>query len=155
MHKVRAPPVATLFCTYTHIPFDFIASFLWAPPVATQFSVVRAPQVASHRFSGRRLWRLSFLSCHRIHTYLAHNDLIRKTLDLPGSFWLEPENTSVHTYISGANALVHCSLITWPLRSLGTLPTARLCWSWSARPCPTRTRAAQSDLLTRHGIIDW
>ena len=47
-------------------------------------------------FSGRRLWRLSFLSCHRIHTYLAHNDLIRKTLDLPGSFWLEPENTSVH-----------------------------------------------------------
>jgi len=86
------------FCVHTHIhiPFDFIASFLWAPPVATQFSVVWAPPVASHRFSGRRLWRLSFLSCHRIHTYLAHNDLIRKTLDLPGSFWLEPENTSVH-----------------------------------------------------------
>ena len=33
IHKVRAPPVATLLCAYTHIPFDFIASFLWAPPV--------------------------------------------------------------------------------------------------------------------------
>ena len=47
MHKVRAPPVATLFCTYTHIPFDFIASFVWAPPVVTQFSVVWAPRVAT------------------------------------------------------------------------------------------------------------
>ena len=29
------------------VPFDFIASFLWAPPVATQFSVVWAPPVAT------------------------------------------------------------------------------------------------------------
>ena len=29
------------------VPLDFIASFLWAPPVATQFSVVRAPPVAT------------------------------------------------------------------------------------------------------------
>ena len=28
-------------------PVHFIASFLWAPPVATQFSVVRAPPVAT------------------------------------------------------------------------------------------------------------
>ncbi len=34
-------------CTYTHIPFDFIALLLWSPPVATQFSVVRAPPVAT------------------------------------------------------------------------------------------------------------
>ena len=27
--------------------FAFTASFLWAPPVATQFSVVRAPPVAT------------------------------------------------------------------------------------------------------------
>ena len=54
----------------------FVSSFLWAPPVATQFSVlsknihkVRAPPVAtllfhlisSPHFSGHRLWRLSFL----------------------------------------------------------------------------------------------
>ena len=32
----RAPPVATLL----HISVDFIASFLWPPPVATQFSVL-------------------------------------------------------------------------------------------------------------------
>ena len=31
------------------VPFDFIASFLLAPPVATQFSVVRAPPVATLR----------------------------------------------------------------------------------------------------------
>ena len=37
------------------VPFDFIASFLWAPPVATQFSVVRAPPVATLG-----------ISCHRI-----------------------------------------------------------------------------------------
>ena len=58
------------------VPLDFIASFLWAPPVATQFSVlsqtfvkVQAPPVAtllfhlisSHHFSGHRLWRHSFL----------------------------------------------------------------------------------------------
>ena len=51
-------------------PVNFIASFLCAPLVATQFSVVRAPPVAtlvsffisSHHFSGHRLWRLSFLS---------------------------------------------------------------------------------------------
>ena len=35
------------FHTYTHISFDFIASYL----------------------SGHRLWRLSFLFCHRICTY--------------------------------------------------------------------------------------
>ena len=29
------------------ISFDFIASFLWALPVATQFSLVRAPPVAT------------------------------------------------------------------------------------------------------------
>ena len=34
--------------------------------------------------------------------------LIGKTLDLPGLLWLEPENTGVR----GANALLHCSLIT-------------------------------------------
>ena len=58
------------------LPVHFITSFLWAPPVATQFSVlsqtfvkVRAPPVAtllfhlisSHRFSGHHLWRHSFL----------------------------------------------------------------------------------------------
>ncbi len=37
------------------VPFDFIASFLWAPPVATQFSVVWAPPVAT-----------LVISCHRI-----------------------------------------------------------------------------------------
>ena len=37
------------------VPFDFIASFLWAPPVETQFSVVRAPPVAT-----------LVISCHRI-----------------------------------------------------------------------------------------
>ena len=42
------------------------------------------------------------------YAYLGHNDLIGKTLDLPGSFWLEPENTN----LGGANALLHCSLIT-------------------------------------------
>ena len=86
--------MATLLCTYTHIPFDFIASFLWAPPVATQFSVVWAPPVATlvisfsliasflwappvatlfahisfdfiaSFLSGHRLWRLIFLFCH-------------------------------------------------------------------------------------------
>ena len=35
-------PVATLL-----FKFDFIASFLWAPPVATQFSVVWAPPVTT------------------------------------------------------------------------------------------------------------
>ena len=58
------------------ISVEIIASCLWAPPVATQFSVlsqtfvkVRAPPVAtllfhlisSHHFSWHRLWRHSFL----------------------------------------------------------------------------------------------
>ena len=65
------------------VPFHFIASFLWAPPVATQFSVVWAPPVAtlhshfisSQHFCGHRLWQLSFLFghsayiCTYIHTY--------------------------------------------------------------------------------------
>ena len=37
------------------VPFDFIASFLWAPPVATQFSVVRAPPVATLVISYHRI----------------------------------------------------------------------------------------------------
>ncbi len=105
--KVRAPPVATLlfhlisshlfswhrlwrhsFLLFGHrqwrpLSFHITASFLWAPPVATQFSFlsyselyVRAPSVATllchvssspHLF-GLRLWRLSFLFCHYIHT---------------------------------------------------------------------------------------
>ena len=32
---------------YVYIPFAFTASFLWAPPGATQFSVVREPTVAT------------------------------------------------------------------------------------------------------------
>ncbi len=52
--------VDSVFCSVTYfcessgaasgdpfVPFDFIASFLWAPPVATQFSVLRAPPVAT------------------------------------------------------------------------------------------------------------
>ena len=34
--RLSFPPLATLL----HIAIDFIASFLWAPPVATQFSVL-------------------------------------------------------------------------------------------------------------------
>ena len=56
--------------------FHFVSSYLWAPPVASQFSVlsqtfvkVRAPPVAillfhlisSHHFSWHRLWQNSFL----------------------------------------------------------------------------------------------
>ena len=54
--------VDSVFCSVTYfcessgaasgdpfVPFDFIASFLLAPPVATQFSVVRAPPVATLR----------------------------------------------------------------------------------------------------------
>ena len=37
------------------VPFDFIASFLLAPPVATQFSVVRAPPVATLVISYHRI----------------------------------------------------------------------------------------------------
>ena len=50
----------TVFCSVTEfcegsgaaigdpfVPLDFIASFLWAPPVAIQFSVVWAPPVAT------------------------------------------------------------------------------------------------------------
>ena len=103
IHKVRAPPVATLlfhlissphffghrlwrlsFLLFGHrqwrpLSFHITDSFLWGPPVATQFSslsynelYVRAPSVAtllchlssSPHVSGLRLWRLSFLFCH-------------------------------------------------------------------------------------------
>ena len=66
------------------LSFHITASFLWAPPVATQFSFlsyselyVRAPSVATllchlssspHLF-GLRLWRLSFLFCHILHPH--------------------------------------------------------------------------------------
>ena len=71
------------------LSFHITASFLWAPPVATQFSFlsyselyVRAPSVAtllchlssSPHLSGLRLWRLSFLFCNILHTY-THADI--------------------------------------------------------------------------------
>ncbi len=69
MSLCRASPVATL-----------VISCLWAPPVATQFSVVRARQcrplwfhiISSHHFSGHRLWRISFLFCRRICFRFGH-----------------------------------------------------------------------------------
>ena len=61
-------------------PVHFIASCLWAPPVATQFSVCGHRQwrplpvlfISSHHFSGHQLWRLSFLFCHRLLWKLGH-----------------------------------------------------------------------------------
>jgi len=77
--------VDSVFCSVTYfcessgaasgdpfVPFAFIASFLWAPPVATQFSVLRAPPVAtllSFPATASYLWappvatQFSFLSC--------------------------------------------------------------------------------------------
>ena len=66
------------------LSFHITASFLWAPPVATQFSClshselyVRAPSGATllchlsslPHLTGLRLWRLSFLFCHILHTH--------------------------------------------------------------------------------------
>ena len=55
-------------------PVHFIESFLWAPPAATQFSVVRAPPVAtlvsSFHFVSSFLWAppvaTQFSVCHRL-----------------------------------------------------------------------------------------
>ena len=140
--KVRAPPVATLlfhlisshhfswhrlwrhsFLLFGHrqwrpLSFHITASFLWAPPVATQFSClsyselyVRAPSGAillchlssSPHLSGLRLWRLSFLFCHRLHTH-----------------------TYIHTYIQ-------CAYICWSIcqaagQNVGG--ASILCHSW-------------------------
>ena len=66
------------------LSFYITASFLWAPTVATQFSClsyselyVRAPSGATllchlsslPHLTGLRLWRLSFLFCHILHTH--------------------------------------------------------------------------------------
>ena len=57
------------------VPFDFITSFLWAPPVATHFSVVRPPPVATIVISFHRMISVrtacgdSVFCCH---TYI-HN----------------------------------------------------------------------------------
>ena len=87
---VRAPPVSTLVSS-----FQFITSFLWAPPVATQFSVLSqtfvkvrascdpfvpfdfiasflwAPPVAT-QFSAVRAPPVATLSCHSspLHMYV-------------------------------------------------------------------------------------
>ena len=45
--RPSGPQEASQVATLLHTSFEFIASFLWAPPVATQFSVVRAPTVAT------------------------------------------------------------------------------------------------------------
>ncbi len=66
------------------LSFYITASFIWAPTVATQFSClsdselyVRAPSGATllchlsslPHLTGLRLWRLSFLFCHILHTH--------------------------------------------------------------------------------------
>ena len=61
------------------VPFDFIASFLWAPPVATQFSVVRAPPVATlvitfHRSISVRTACGNSAFCSVIHTAFCVNN---------------------------------------------------------------------------------
>jgi len=70
---VRAPPVHSSPCQ----SFHFITSFLWVPPVATQFSVlsqtfvtVRPPPVATllfHLIFLWALWPLSFLLFRHRH----------------------------------------------------------------------------------------
>ncbi len=47
MLYVRAPLVATLL----HMSFEFVASFVWAPPVATQCSVLSYVHVPERRWA--------------------------------------------------------------------------------------------------------
>ena len=96
-----------------HIP----ASFLWAPPVATQFSslsyselYVRAPSVAtllcmtlssSPQLSGLRLWRLSFLFCPTCTTYTHTQTYIHTYIHTYTHTYIPTYiHTYIHTYIS-------------------------------------------------------
>ena len=92
----------TCVCTYLlrsgtasgdpFISFDFVAFFLWAPPLATQFSV---------------------LSCNTyIHSLLTTTSSERLLMCEVAYGWSQRTQVYIHMYIRGANALVHCSLIT-------------------------------------------
>ena len=55
-----------LFCHRVHICQD------WAPPVATLLHTHVLHLILSHHFSGRRLFRLSFLFCHKTCIFCFH-----------------------------------------------------------------------------------
>ena len=68
------------FCVHTHIPFDFIASFLWAPPVHSD-SVFCCSGTASGDPQG--VVTIESLKYHQSSPYI----------------WGGAEHTRVHTYI--------------------------------------------------------
>ena len=74
--------VMTDYVSVCLLPVHFITSFLWAPPAATQFflwfghrqwRLLSVRFISSLHFSGRRLWRLSFLVCHTVSCMFGHH----------------------------------------------------------------------------------
>jgi len=125
--------VAILLC----ISFDFIAFFLWAPPLATQFSV---------------------LSCNTyIHSLLTTTSSERLLMCEVAYGWSQRTQVYIHMYIRGANALVHCSLIThirqigqnlfWSSCGLSIILTCSCLPTWASRQTHSLPIAAWPEVM--------
>ncbi len=122
--------VHTCICIYINVSVStsFHCIILWAPPVASQFSVVRAPPVATlvrcvhslrHVF-GHRLWRLTYIVFCSVTDFCPSSGTASGDpfvpFDLITSFLcVLPVATYIHTYIhfccSGAASCDSCHFI--------------------------------------------
>ena len=86
------------------VPFDFIASFLWAPPVATLvLSLHRIISVGTAMAAAFRVSRHCFDPCSwrfGVHTKEQCCTIVRPTADIPAlDSGLSLRSTYIHTYI--------------------------------------------------------